>query len=61
MAGHEIAGAQSQRLIVTAKHFAMNDEETDRVVREPVSSGVRRMRIDLSYRLAKSRCWSLEG
>jgi beta-glucosidase len=32
MAGLAIAGVQSQHLIATVKHFAVNDEETDRVV-----------------------------
>jgi beta-glucosidase len=32
MAGNAIAGVQSQHLIATLKHFALNDEETDRVV-----------------------------
>ncbi len=32
MAGAAIDGAQSRHLIATAKHFALNDQETDRVV-----------------------------
>ncbi len=32
MAGSAVAGAQSQRLISTVKHFALNAQETDRVV-----------------------------
>jgi len=32
MAGAEIAGAQSRGLIATVKHFALNAQETDRVV-----------------------------
>src|SRR5277367_5414898 len=32
MAGNAIAGVQSRRLIATLKHFALNDQETDRVV-----------------------------
>jgi beta-glucosidase len=32
MAGNAIAGVQSRRVIATLKHFALNDQETDRVV-----------------------------
>jgi beta-glucosidase len=32
MAGAAIDGAQSRHLISTIKHFALNDQETDRVV-----------------------------
>ncbi len=32
LAGKEIAGIQSQHVISTVKHFALNDQETDRVV-----------------------------
>jgi len=32
MAGEAIAGAASNRIITTTKHFALNDQETDRVV-----------------------------
>jgi beta-glucosidase len=32
LSGGEIAGAQSQHIISTVKHFALNDQETDRVV-----------------------------
>jgi beta-glucosidase len=32
MAGSTIAGAQSRHLLSTIKHFALNDQETDRVV-----------------------------
>jgi beta-glucosidase len=32
MAGAEIAGVQSQHVLSTLKHFALNDQETDRVV-----------------------------
>ncbi len=32
MAGAAIAGAQSSHIISTIKHFALNDQETDRVV-----------------------------
>jgi beta-glucosidase len=31
MAGNAIAGVQSRRVIATLKHFALNDQETDRV------------------------------
>jgi beta-glucosidase len=32
MAGAEVAGVQSQHVLCTLKHFALNDQETDRVV-----------------------------
>ena len=54
MAGAAIAGAQSRHLISTIKHFALNDQETDRVVLDVADRSGRR-RASRIFSLSRSR------